>query len=86
MKIIDKLGYGVIVIMRSPQKDSVSQSIDFSNKRPKNPDKVIRDYGQGAQILLDLGIKNINLLTNKPKSVIGLDGFDLKITKYIDIK
>ncbi|MFA5879325.1 MAG: bifunctional 3,4-dihydroxy-2-butanone-4-phosphate synthase/GTP cyclohydrolase II [Candidatus Margulisiibacteriota bacterium] len=45
----------------------------------------LRDYGVGAQILLDLGIKSIDLLTNNPKKIIGLDGFGLKINKRVPI-
>lgn len=44
-------------------------------------DDDLREYGIGAQILVDLGIKNIELLTNNPKKVIGLEGYGLKITK-----
>ena len=40
----------------------------------------MRDYGVGAQILIDLGIKEMVLLTNSKKSVVGLEGFGLKIT------
>lgn len=40
----------------------------------------LRDYGIGAQILLDLGLSNIRLLTNNPRKIIGLEGYDLKIT------
>ena len=40
----------------------------------------LRDYGIGAQILLDLGIKSIRILTNNPKKIVGLDGYDLRVT------
>ena len=40
----------------------------------------LRDYGIGAQILLDLGLSNIRLLTNNPRKIIGLEGYNLKIT------
>ena len=39
----------------------------------------LRDYGIGAQILLDLGLRSIRLLTNNPRKVVGLDGYDLEI-------
>ena len=43
--------------------------------------KLIRNYGIGAQIIKDLKIKNMILITKSPKKVIGLEGYDIKITK-----
>ncbi len=40
----------------------------------------LRDYGIGAQILLDLGIRSIRILTNNPRKIVGLDGYDLAVT------
>jgi 3,4-dihydroxy 2-butanone 4-phosphate synthase/GTP cyclohydrolase II len=45
----------------------------------------IRDYGIGAQILADLGVRNIRLLTNNPKKVIGLEGYGLKVVETVPI-
>jgi 3,4-dihydroxy 2-butanone 4-phosphate synthase/GTP cyclohydrolase II len=46
----------------------------------------IRDYGIGAQILSDLGVRNIRLLTNNPKKVIGLEGYGLKVVETVPIE
>ena len=82
MKIINKHGSGVIVIIRNPRKE-----LDLDNKNQIIEDsKKLKEYGIGAQILLDLGIKNISLLTNRNKKIIGIDGFGLKIENYISIK
>jgi len=45
----------------------------------------IRDYGIGAQILADIGVRNIRLLTNNPKKVIGLDGYGLHVVETVPI-
>ncbi|MCK4453357.1 hypothetical protein KAU59_03280, partial [candidate division WOR-3 bacterium] len=45
----------------------------------------LRDYGIGAQILVDLGLSSVRLLTNNPKKIIGLEGYGLKVTKQIPI-
>lgn len=46
----------------------------------------LRHYGIGAQILYDLGVRQIRLLTNNPKKVIGIDGYGLRIVERVDIK
>jgi 3,4-dihydroxy 2-butanone 4-phosphate synthase/GTP cyclohydrolase II len=46
----------------------------------------LRDYGIGAQILVDLGVKEIRLMTNNPKKIVGLEGYGLKITDRVSIE
>jgi len=45
----------------------------------------LRDYGIGAQILADLGLHDIRLLTNNPKKVVGLEGYGLKVVETVPI-
>ena len=45
----------------------------------------LRDYGIGAQILADLGLHNIRLLTNNPKKVVGLESYGLKVLETVSI-
>tara|TARA_Y100000389_G_C17464676_1_gene524532 strand:- start:932 stop:1993 length:1062 start_codon:yes stop_codon:yes gene_type:complete len=71
MSIISKKG-GVMVIF----------SALGNNKKSTQDDNILRNYGIGAQILNDIGVKNMILLTKSPKSVIGLEGYGLKITDY----
>src|SRR5205807_9048718 len=46
----------------------------------------LRDYGIGAQILVDLGLKSIRILTNNPKKIVGLEGYGLTVTDQIPIE
>jgi len=70
----------------SAQDDYDLDTVDANKKIGFEPD--LRDYGIGAQILRELNVRNINLLTNNPKKVIGLEGFGLKLAQVspLDIK
>jgi 3,4-dihydroxy 2-butanone 4-phosphate synthase/GTP cyclohydrolase II len=46
----------------------------------------LRDYGIGAQILVDLGLRSIRILTNNPKKIVGLEGYGLTVTDQIPIE
>jgi 3,4-dihydroxy 2-butanone 4-phosphate synthase / GTP cyclohydrolase II len=74
----------VLVFIKDSNLRSVSQTLkDYKNKDfyKKGRDKLIRNYGIGAQIIKDLNIKNMTLITKSPKKVIGLEGYGIKITK-----
>ena len=74
----------VLVFIKDTNLKSVTQTLkDYKNKNfyKKGNDKLIRNYGIGAQIIKDLKIKNMTLITKSPKKVIGLDGYGIKITK-----
>ena len=74
----------VLVFIKDTNLKSVTQTLkDYKNKDfyKKGNDKLIRNYGIGAQIIKDLKIKNMILITKSLKKVIGLEGYDIKITK-----
>lgn len=66
-------GQGILLYIEKPKR---------LNQRVPPDD---RDYGIGAQVLGDLGVKNMRILTNRPTKRAGLDGFDLKIVDYVPL-
>jgi len=79
----------VLIFIRDPNLQSVTQTLkqyksnDFYKK---GYDKLIKNYGIGAQIIKSLKIKNMILVTRSKKKVVGLDGYGIKITKQEIIK
>ena len=71
--IISKNDNGIIVIIRNPKKELLIKKEKPSEK------KILKEYGIGAQILIDLGVNKIKLLTSSSKNIIGIDGFGLEI-------
>tara|TARA_B100001057_G_scaffold326487_1_gene326712 strand:- start:10899 stop:12062 length:1164 start_codon:yes stop_codon:yes gene_type:complete len=82
MSYIADAGRGIVVVMREPTSTALSEKIRGKIKTSipgGGTENELRDYGVGAQILLDLGIKEMILLTNSEQTVIGLEGYGLSI-------
>ena len=78
MHMIAEAGRGVVVLIREHRKTALAERVRQLALNDK-PQKVLRDYGIGAQILLDLGVKDMVLLTNRRRTVVGLEGYGLNI-------
>jgi 3,4-dihydroxy 2-butanone 4-phosphate synthase/GTP cyclohydrolase II len=81
MKEIDREGRGVIVIIRDTEATVVSDMLmsDGEARKDHGPRR-LREYGIGAQILLDLGVTKMELLSNSPNpTIVGIDGYGLEV-------
>lgn len=98
LEMINKEGRGVLVYMRQEGRGiGLRAKIKAYHLQDKGLDTVeaneelgfpadMRDYGIGAQILVDLGIKNIRLMTNNPKKLVGLQGYGLSKVERVPIE
>jgi 3,4-dihydroxy 2-butanone 4-phosphate synthase / GTP cyclohydrolase II len=79
MHMIGNAGRGVVVMIREHRPTALAERVRMLAAGTRRPQRELRDYGIGAQILLDLGVENMILLTNSRRTVIGLEGYGLNI-------
>ncbi|MBK8175578.1 MAG: 3,4-dihydroxy-2-butanone-4-phosphate synthase [Rhodospirillales bacterium] len=79
MQMIGEAGRGVIVLIREYHPTTVSDRLRARVQGCEESSSELRDYGVGAQILLDLGVKDMILLSNTRRTIIGLEGYGLSV-------
>jgi 3,4-dihydroxy 2-butanone 4-phosphate synthase/GTP cyclohydrolase II len=79
MRMVADAGRGVIVLIREPHATALSDRVRRMIGEASKEGTDLRDYGVGAQILLDLGVKDMVLLSNTQRTIVGLDGYGLSV-------
>ena len=82
MKMIAEAGRGVVVLIREPSPSSLSDRLRARMGEQPGSTGELRDYGVGAQILLDLGVRDMVLLSNSRRTIIGLEGYGLSVVDH----
>ena len=89
MKRIREEGRGVIVYLQrevppTARLDCTHQSLDADRRAGEDGGR-FREFGIGAQILRDLGLHRLRLLTNNPKKIVGLESYDLRVAEQVPL-
>ena len=86
LRRIDEAGRGVLVYLQKDDQPLADLKCSRNASRGQPPAPRFREFGVGAQILRDLGVRKIRLLTNNPRKIVGLHGFGLTVVDRVPIE
>ena len=87
LRTMAQAGLGALLYVHSRSRTSVASAFDAHVLHaPRSDAGALRDFGLGAQVLHDLGLKRIRLLTNNPKKIAGLTGFGIEVVERVPIE
>jgi len=94
VKMIENEGVGVILYINHDAKEALVSKIRSYKSQDEGEHAdfmeegkpVLRNYGVGAQILVDLGVRHIRLMTNNPRKIVGLEGYGLDVVERIPLE
>jgi 3,4-dihydroxy 2-butanone 4-phosphate synthase/GTP cyclohydrolase II len=79
MRIIQAEGRGIMVVLHDWKSASLLDMVKGRNCAAPQAERMLRDYGIGAQILADLGVRDMILLSNTERTIVGLEGYGLNV-------
>jgi 3,4-dihydroxy 2-butanone 4-phosphate synthase/GTP cyclohydrolase II len=86
MKAIEAEGRGVMVVLHDWKSTGLMDFVTGRHGAGKRHETMLRDYGIGAQILNDLGVRDMVLLSNTPRTIVALEGYGLNIVGHRTIE
>ncbi|HVZ35171.1 MAG TPA: bifunctional 3,4-dihydroxy-2-butanone-4-phosphate synthase/GTP cyclohydrolase II, partial [Polyangiaceae bacterium] len=82
---IEQEGRGVLLFLppRAKARDDLAFHLGHEVRAPMDTGEVLREFGLGAQVLVELGLGKLRLLTNRPRKIAGLEGYGLEVVEQI---
>ena len=84
-KKINDIGFGVFIFIRDTNKNVISNNLKKINNNDPSKEIELREYGVGAQILLDIGVRNIKLISDSKSTLLNIEGYNLEINERVPL-
>jgi 3,4-dihydroxy 2-butanone 4-phosphate synthase/GTP cyclohydrolase II len=91
LRMIDEAGVGVVLYVHNKARSSLSRSFERQllriggNRAPAGASEALRDFGLGAQVLAELGLRKIQLLSNSERKIVGIEGFGIEVVRRVPV-